>query len=297
MTVQHKFVSLAEFKAKSDGMGGFHAYATMFQELDDVGDIIMPGAYLKTIPQFLERGFIAKGHDWNTRVGMPTDAGEDKVGFWIDADWHSTVAAQEERAITNERKAAGKGVFVSIGYEPSAQPIIVNAVDYPSELPKYVRPDLLDTTLIKANRFSSVRVLPEVHLYEVSLVSVPALQSASVTTAKGSPIDSTHGGLTLEAEGKQTLDAVTSYGNRLREIVRLALEEKVGAAISSARRERIAAAIEMLSAFESIRDDLTALLEETAPKPKEDEEKSFDIQRVWNHLMVMDLQLQGVPIK
>lgn len=261
---ENKFISLSEFKARNDGSGGFHAYATVFRELDDVGDIIMPGAYQKTIPQFLDRGFIAKGHDWNTRIGMPTNAGEDETGFWIDAAYHSTSVAQDERAITNERKAAGKGVFVSIGYEPSTQPIIVNAADYPSELPKYVRPDLLDTTLVKANRFPSVRVLPEVHLYEVSLVSVPALQSATVTAAK-SVIDELDTDTDYMTNLERLGTAIKALGDRTE--ARIAMRTKEGRVLSSANLTELSSAADEL---EALMKRIRTLLDSATPKPKED---------------------------
>jgi HK97 family phage prohead protease len=262
MTREIKFLSLGEFKAIDEGPGGFRAYATVFRELDDVGDIILPGAYKNTIPQFLKRGFIAKGHDWNTRIGIPRKAGEDDTGFWIEASYHQTAAAQEERTITNERKSAGMEVPVSIGYEVASAPIFVNPQDYQSELPKYVREDLLSETLVKAQRFPQVRVLPEVHLFEVSLVAVPALQSATVTTSKAGPL----AGQTLEEHSHSVLAAVTEYAAREADLS--ALRTKEGRPISEARRQRIAAVLDALDGLDDIKTELRKLLDETAPPPK-----------------------------
>lgn len=188
MTKETKNLSLIDFKATDEGgNGGFTAIATTFGELDSVGDIILAGAYKKTIPQFLKKGFIARNHSWSSAIGMPVDAKENDEGLIVEARYHSTEEAKAARLVTNERTEQGLEIAVSIGYELSAPPIYVYPKDYSSELPKYVRADLLESAMQMAPRFAKVRVLPEIHLYEISLVQVGALESALVLSAKNAP--------------------------------------------------------------------------------------------------------------
>jgi HK97 family phage prohead protease len=182
-----KYISLREFKAITDGPGGFRGYVTKFGELDDVGDIILPGAYTDTIEQFLKRGFTADSHDWSFgggMIGYPISAKEDKTGLLCETKFHSTPDAQSVRTKAQERQEAGLDTFLSIGYEIDGKPIMVYSADYAAELPKYVGGEQLQAALAKAASFRQVRVIPKVHLYEYSLVTVPALQSAAVTGVK-----------------------------------------------------------------------------------------------------------------
>jgi HK97 family phage prohead protease len=182
-----KYISLREFKATQDGAGGFKGYVTKFGELDDVGDIILSGAYTDTIAQFLKRGFTADSHDWSFgggMIGYPVSAKEDKIGLLCETKFHSTPDAQAVRTKAQERAEAGLDTFLSIGYELDGQPITVYSADYASELAKYSSGDLLQQNMAKAAQFRQVRVIPKVHLYEYSLVTVPALESAMLTGVK-----------------------------------------------------------------------------------------------------------------
>lgn len=181
-----KFIDLAQFKASNEGPGGFEGYLSRFGELDDGGDIVPAGAYKDTIEQFLTRGFNTESHDWtfSKMIGFPVSAKEDNVGLYVKSQFHSTPDAQLVRVKAQERMDAGKGVYMSIGYEPSAQPIFINAKDYASEIPRYCAPDQVEANMAKASRFSKVRVLPKVELYEGALVTTPMLRSANVTSVK-----------------------------------------------------------------------------------------------------------------
>lgn len=279
MTRETKDVTFVDFKALDQGAnGGFTAYATVFGELDDVGDIILPGAYQKTIPQFLKRGFIAQGHDWSTAIGMPVGAKEDNTGLLVEARYHSTDQARAARTVTNERRAAGLDVAVSIGYEPSSTPIIVNAADYPSELPKYVRGDLLDSAMQKATRFDHVRVMPEVHLYEISLVQVPALESALVTSSKGISaadldrvLQDLGTGLEYTVHCKWLGTAIQGLLDRTE--ARAEMRTKEGRVFSSANMSDLES---MASQLEDMATRMRAMMEAAKPKPKQDGTQATD---------------------
>lgn len=186
MTKEFKFVSLAEFKVASEGSGSFEGYASVFHILDDVGDIVIKGCYADTLPQFLERGFTAQSHEWSVTgvIGYPVKAYEDDYGLFVRSEFHSDPQSQVVRTKIQERMAAKKRVSLSIGYEPSATPILIYPKDYQSEIPKYVAASVLEETLQKAARFPRVRILPKLNLFEHSVVPAPALQEAVVTQVK-----------------------------------------------------------------------------------------------------------------
>lgn len=291
MTKQTKYISLAEFKAISDGPGGWEGYLSKTGEIDDGGDLVAQGAYKDTIAQFLTRGFNADSHGWRfaDAIGFPTDAKEDDMGLYTRSQYHSTPDAQAVRVKVNERIAAGKGVYMSIGYEPGAAPIWIEPQDYAEKIPQYSRPDMVDANLLKALQFPVIRVLPKVNLFEGSIVSVPMLRSAEVTQSKS---EGPRDGLTLEEHSHSVLAAVKEYADREADLTEI--RRKEGRPISEARRTRIAKVLDALTSLDEIRDELRALLDETAPK---DTEKQASINAVMNYLQVIDLQLRGVPIK
>ena len=268
MTMEHKFVDLGSFKAINEGAGSFEGYASVFGELDDVGDIVLPGAYKDTIPTFLEQGFTAQSHDWNVSggvIGYPTHAKEDAEGLFIRNAFHSTPDAQVVRTKALERQAAGKRVSLSIGYDIPIPPIMLTREQYADELPKYLRADKLEEGMAKAQRFDFIRLLPKLNLYEHSIVTVPALQSARVTAVKSADEGTDTkdavppAGATFAEEGETVLAAVKAYITRARDIQALRLKE--GRVFSAANRAVIANAKDALMDLASVLDELLAMSE------------------------------------
>lgn len=142
------------------GAGSFSGYASRFGERDLVGDVVVKGAYTKTLPQFRERGFIAWGHDWDNPVATIREAREDERGLYVEADFHSDPQSQIARTRAAERLARGKFMGLSIGFRT------LDAEDTPKG-----------------------RLLKEIELFETSLVTVPALPSAGVLSAKTARAD------------------------------------------------------------------------------------------------------------
>lgn len=159
---------LADLKVLDAGPGGFTGYASRWEELDSEGDVVAKGAYADTLEPFVERGFIALGHDWTRPVATIKAAREDAWGLWLEAEFHSDPQSQAARTLVAERKARGKFMGLSIGYLP---------LDF--------------------ERTEKGRRLTRIELFETSLVTVPALASAGVLAAKAaSSVD----GLELRAE-------------------------------------------------------------------------------------------------
>ena len=157
--LEHKTLALdrkAALDALSSDPGQLVGYASVFGNVDAYGDTIQPGAYLATIPSFIERGALHAEHDSRLRVGTISSAREDDHGLLIAAEFHSDQNAQRVRTQVLERLERGKFVGLSIGY-----------VVEDSEL-----------------RSDGVRVLKKIKLYEISEVSVPADEHAEVIAAK-----------------------------------------------------------------------------------------------------------------
>lgn len=159
--MDRKILAITDGKVDSGGAGSFTGYASLFGVLDSQGDVVLKGAYQDTLPQFLERGFIAWAHDWADPVATIADAHEDDRGLYLLAEFHSDAAAQQARIRTMERLQRGKFMGLSIGYS-------VADAEFTSE---------------------SIRLLKKIDLYETSLVTVPALHDAGVTAAKGYAAD------------------------------------------------------------------------------------------------------------
>lgn len=273
MNKEVKYIPLKGFKAIEDGPGGFEGYVTTFGELDDVGDIILQGAYTDTIPQFLKAGFNGDSHSWKfgELPGYPVGAREDAIGLYGMSRFHSTEPAQNARIVAQERMAAGLDVFTSIGYEPSSSPIYIAPQDYATEIPKYSAPALLEQNMAKAAGFSQVRVLPKVHLYEWSLVSVPALSSAMLTGVKSATTEGTDDGLGTGQSEETYLEQLGTAVKGLRERVEARIEMRVkeGRVLSSANWQALA---DMCDQIDELTANVRGMLESAKPKPKDGEE-------------------------
>lgn len=104
-------------KASIDDAGTFSGYGAKFNNLDDGGDIIVPGFFADVLDDFLREGFISWGHDWLVPCAMPTSASEDSYGLAIAGRFHSDPESQRYRTIAAERLANGQTMGLSIGYE------------------------------------------------------------------------------------------------------------------------------------------------------------------------------------
>lgn len=166
-----KVVTLVDAKATTDGNGTVEGYASVFEDgPDSYGDVIAPGAYTATLPAFLKDGFVAWSHDWGMPVATPRAAKEDARGLYLTADFHSDPESQRARTVVTERIDRGLSMGLSIGYE---------AIQWEMRKVDQAVPTIWGGVT------DMVRVLKEVKLYEVSLVTVPAQDSARVMDAKG----------------------------------------------------------------------------------------------------------------
>lgn len=183
---EYKFTDLRELKVSDSGPGTIEGYRASF-DIDEGADLILHGAFKDTIPEYLNSGFTAHSHVWQFSevVGFPLVAYEDAHGFWVKSQFHSTPNAQNVRTIAKERRKAGKQVGFSFGYSP-LDFSYMQARDYESELPKYVKADRLSYNMDQAKRFPQIRLLKKLSVIEDSIVTAPMNKLAAATSVKHS---------------------------------------------------------------------------------------------------------------
>lgn len=145
-----------EIKAAADGT--FEGYASVFGNVDSYGDIIMPGAFTKTIQERRGKIRVLWNHDSSAPpVGKLLDISEDGYGLKIKAQLASTPRGQEIAQLMRD------GVIdsMSIGYTT-----VKHAYEQRDDLGR------------------EVRLLQELKLYEFSPVNFPANEAASITAVK-----------------------------------------------------------------------------------------------------------------
>lgn len=200
----HKVTADAKFKllgGDDSPNGSFSGYGAVFGNYDRVNEAVAPDAF-KNLDEFVSSGFITVGHDWNALpIATIKSAAPDDYGLHIEAEFHSTPAAQEARQVLNERMQRGKFVGLSIGYKVNDS----EATD-------------------------KGRILKDLSLYETSIVTVPANPLAGVTGSKGGAPDA----LTLDDHTEQVLVQAKALTTRLKGVNDL--RAKDNRTISATRR-------------------------------------------------------------
>lgn len=143
--------------------GTVTGYGSMFNLMDRGGDMVMPGAFKKTLKEWKKLKQLPQmlwAHDMSNTIGIWTDMEEDEKGLKLKGELILEVPqAQVAHALLKRNAVKG----LSIGYRTR---------DY------------------EIDRTTGVRKLKDVELFEVSLVSVPMLPEAQVTGVKsGVPFD------------------------------------------------------------------------------------------------------------
>jgi len=241
----------AEFKFLEAGEhGSFTGYASTFENWDSVGERPVKGAFVKSLQEFLQDGFIAIGHDWyKLPIAMPTAAVEDEKGLLLTADFHSTTQAQEARTVMAERAAKGKSNKLSIGYR-----------------------------VLKDRVLAQGRELLEIKLLEVSLVTIPANNQASVLGVKG---------LTLDTHTEALVAELKHWQERMTAIAQLRAEAKRGATFSSVNMERMKSIRAGLSSLIDELEQLIALGEN--PKGRTPEQLKHDLAMIQIRIQQLEL--------
>ncbi len=157
--------------------GVFEGYGAVFHNVDLCGDIIAPGAFAKGLSQFLKTGILAWQHEWEEPIGRPLEVREDATGLYIKGRISDTDRGRDARTLLKD----GVIQSLSIGYTPAAKQNLRSSKDVIAYWTKSgYRPSASDLARIG----SGARLLTDVRLHEISLVSFAANPEARVTQVK-----------------------------------------------------------------------------------------------------------------
>lgn len=154
--MKNEQLQLGDLQIKQiDEQGRFAGYASIFGVVDSQNDMILEGAFGKTLAENGGDIKLLWQHSFDEPIGIFTNIREDARGLYVEGRLLLDVQrAKEAHALLKAGAIAG----LSIGYVP---------VDY------HIDPQ------------NGVRVLHEVALYEVSFVTFPANDQARVSAVKG----------------------------------------------------------------------------------------------------------------
>lgn len=151
--LETKFARFGEALSVSDE-AVIEGYASLFGQADTGGDLVQPGAYTQSLRALAQEGRRVKmlwQHDASQPIGVWDEVREDDKGLWVKGRiLDSTQRGREAAALI----AAGAIDGLSIGYRTR----------------KAVKND------------RGQRLLSELELWEVSLVTFPMLPSARVAS-------------------------------------------------------------------------------------------------------------------
>jgi HK97 family phage prohead protease len=99
---EHLVAPVLEWKTAAGDSGELEGYASVFGNVDQGGDVVLPGAFKRTLANWAKSRQplpLIADHDLSSAgvIGSVREAKEDPVGLWIRAGFSSTPRAQETR--------------------------------------------------------------------------------------------------------------------------------------------------------------------------------------------------------
>lgn len=152
-----------EIKSLDEKTGMFEGYASTFGNVDLGGDMVMPGAFKKTIRENKGKFPILADHDPSRQIGWNHEASEDEKGLLVKGELlvDDIPDARAKRAIMKKALELKTSAGLSIGYR---------AIRWSMDEDK--------TTQMR------YRKLQELKLFEYSVVTFPMNTEAIATAAK-----------------------------------------------------------------------------------------------------------------
>lgn len=167
--LEHRTTFDIELRADKDdeSSGGFSGYAATFNRVDSYGTAFAPGSFEKTLKERGGRIPVLYNHNVNANVGVPETLAVDKAGLMVEARLFDDGA---EGSVLLKRLRQG-GIFgMSFGFKRINE-------RKATEADKLDMKQILDADSL----WDGVRVITEVQLFEVSVVSFPANEAAGIT--------------------------------------------------------------------------------------------------------------------
>lgn len=168
----------AKLKVVDDGAddksGFIEGYASVFNNVDTGGDVVLPGAFKKTLKERLAKNFIKLVDSHNIHegtsavIGVVSEAKEDDTGLWFKGRLSSVARAQDVRTKVRE------GILdsTSFGYDTVKASAGKDGVNYLKELKLYE----VSVVIWGMNPLASLTAVK-------SATSLPSFQCAPVDTA------------------------------------------------------------------------------------------------------------------
>ena len=156
MVLEHKFIALGDSVAVENGIE-ISGYASLFGKADQGGDVVETGAYAASLKTLASKGGRVKmlwQHDPAQPIGVWDEVREDTRGLFVKGRILNSVARGREAIALIE---AGAIDGLSIGYR----------------------------TVKASKNTKGQRLLQELELWEVSLVTFPMLPGARVGAKAG----------------------------------------------------------------------------------------------------------------
>ncbi|MBU2869032.1 HK97 family phage prohead protease [Pacificibacter marinus] len=187
--LEHKFMRLGEDIKVTDGFD-IEGYASVFGRTDQGGDMVQAGAYKRSLADMMAKGRSVKmlwQHDPAQPIGIWDEVREDARGLYVKGRLLKDVEKGREAAALIE---AGAIDGLSIGYRTVRAQKLRDQKDG-----------------------KAARLLSELELWEVSLVTFPMLPGARLVTEEkgGDPFDA-------ETMMRELADALTGARKQLARI-------------------------------------------------------------------------------
>lgn len=183
--METKHFLIEELKATEDGEEGYiEGWASTFGNVDAQKDIVLPGAFAKSIQGRASKVKMLWQHKQDMPIGVWTEMRETPQGLYVKGKLLLKTALGRD---AYEMLKAGAIDQMSIGYATKSYDI---------------------------DRKTGVRSLKEVELHEVSLVTFPANDKARITDVKSAPQTLREFEEFLREEGKFSREQATTIALR-----------------------------------------------------------------------------------
>lgn len=229
--IEHREFGLIDVRADSAQAGTFSGYGAIFGNVDSYGDIIEKGAFANSLVEWRSKGKLPKmllqhggwgiGSEDMLPIGQWTSMSEDTKGLKVEG---RLLAMNTERGqLVYEGLKSGELDSLSIGFQTL-------------EMKEEIREG------------ESYRILTEINLWEVSIVTFPANDRAKISSVKS-----------LSLDQLRELEGVLRDGGLSRSDCRAAvsvfkhwLQRDAGAPISTLRDEGVPGQAEANAAAEAL---------------------------------------------